>query len=306
MLKYLIIVLDKSCPSYCHYPVSETNRELMDFETLKKAIRFAMIENLNIQYVLPSYPLPKEYNDLIDGIDSSRIANYDKETKAEVYVVNNPYNLPMVESSNSSFVIRVTKESFKETYKDILNFATTVEKVNVVFTDVETFDSNALTQYSAILGHIAGNMRGCTPQINILTDRILLDEMNNCNAGWESVAICPDGKFYVCPAFYYDEDGYSIGDLVDGLNIPNAQLYRLDHAPLCRECDAYHCKRCIWLNRKLTHEVGIPSKQQCEMAHVERNVSRILLLNIKDKNEFFSKKDIPQIDYLDPFDVKQK
>lgn len=43
--------------------------------------------------------------------------------------------------------------------------------------------------------------------------------MNNCNAGWESVTLAPDAKFYVCPAFYLGNDGYAIGDLQKGLDI---------------------------------------------------------------------------------------
>lgn len=70
---------------------------------------------------------------------------------------------------------------------------------------------------------------------------------------------------------------YSIGDLQNGMNIKNSQLYKLDYAPLCRQCDAYQCKRCIWLNRKMTYEVNIPSHEQCVMGHLERNASRNLL-----------------------------
>lgn len=70
---------------------------------------------------------------------------------------------------------------------------------------------------------------------------------------------------------------YSIGDLQNGMNIKNSQLYKLDYAPLCRQCDAYQCKRCIWLNRKMTYEVNTPSHEQCVMGHLERNASRNLL-----------------------------
>jgi CXXX repeat peptide maturase len=78
-------------------------------------------------------------------------------------------------------------------------------------------------------------------------------------------------------------------------------IYKLDHAPLCRKCDAYQCKRCIWLNRKTTLEVNTPSHEQCVVAHLERNASRNLLTNIRKYGAFLADKEIKGIDYLDPF-----
>ncbi|MCB6675385.1 hypothetical protein L0N23_03615 [Bacteroides intestinalis] len=101
-------------------------------------------------------------------------------------------------------------------------------------------------------------------------------------------------------------DGYSIGDLENGLDIRNSQLYRLSHAPLCRHCDAYQCKRCIWLNRKMTLEVNTPSHEQCVTAHLERNASRDLLQEIRKSGRFLQGREIMEIDYLDPFDVRKK
>ena len=96
-----------------------------------------------------------------------------------------------------------------------------------------------------------------------------------------AAALASDGKFYPCPAFYYAGCGFS-GDVETGIDLANPQLYRLDHAPLCRRCDAYQCRRCIWLNRKYTNEICVPSHGQCIAAHVERNASRRLLAMMKD------------------------
>ena len=71
---------------------------------------------------------------------------------------------------------------------------------------------------------------GRSPQLNLLTDRLLLDQMNNCGAGETTITLAPDGRFYVCPAFYQSAEGYAVGDLEHGIDIKNQQLYRLDHA----------------------------------------------------------------------------
>lgn len=142
---------------------------------------------------------------------------------------------------------------------------------------------------------------------------MMLDKMNNCGAGDTTITLAPDGKFYVCPAFYLtnEEDvigklNGSVGDLSQGLEVKNPQLYKLDHAPLCRGCDAYQCKRCVWLNRKTTYEVNTPSHEQCVVAHLERNASRDLLNAIRKHGRFLpEREDIKEITYLDPFDVKE-
>ena len=73
MLKYLIIQLDDTSVSFCHYEKRRTQRRLMPLDVLKKAIFFAMKENLTIQMVYPDYDLPQEYLDTIDTIDHADI-----------------------------------------------------------------------------------------------------------------------------------------------------------------------------------------------------------------------------------------
>jgi CXXX repeat peptide maturase len=97
----------------------------------------------------------------------------------------------------------------------------------------------------------------------------------------------------------------SVGDLDNGIDIPNKQLLQLDHAPLCRICDAYHCKRCIWLNQKMTWDNNTPSRQQCVLAHLERNAARDLQLALKEVG-YLIKNEIKEITYLDPFDIKEE
>ena len=150
-------------------------------------------------------------------------------------------------------------------------------------------------------------VNGKSPQLNLLTDRVMLTAMNNCGAGDTCITVAPNGRFYVCPAFYYDDPDDNVGDLDQGIDIKNRQLYRLGHAPICRRCDAWHCRRCVWLNRRMTLEVNTPSHEQCVMAHLERNATRNLLASIRSKGTFLpDKPEIKEIDYLDPFEKLQE
>lgn len=312
MIQYLIILLDKTATSYCHYENPEKEPGLMPLDTLREGIRFAMKENLNVQFVYPPYELPTDYQKVIESIDHSKIKPaVSADDEADV-VVFNSYE----EMQNFSFqpevayVLRLSKSVLFEYYEALAACFSKMNRLNIVLTDVDSFTEEDFQTYKSVLDVWVEKLEqlyvsGCTSQLNLLTDRLLLDRMNNCGAGDSNITLAPDGRFYVCPAFYLMEDGYAVGSLKEGLDIKNPQLYRLDHAPLCRHCDAYQCKRCIWLNRKTTLEVNTPSHEQCVVAHLERNASRDLLNRIKSHGlQMEGNQEIAEIDYLDPFEVK--
>lgn len=311
--QYIVILLDDTSVSYCHADNPLKEKNLIPLEVLREAILFSMKQNLMIQFVYPKYELPKEYNDLIETIDHIKIGK-------DVLVYDSvPTN---VERKN--VVLRLTIADFLAKQYDIALLLPKVTRLNISITDIENFNDELKEDYKAALGMLNSVLLniykgGNQPEINILTDRLRLNEMHNCEAGVENITLAPNGKFYLCPAFYYDEQmgvstrmnhktkdaSRSVGDLEVGINIPNKQLLELERAPLCRICDAYHCNRCIWLNQKLTWDNNTPSRQQCVMAHIERNASRNLSNKLKDAG-FVLESEIKEINYLDPFDVKEE
>lgn len=321
MLKYLIIQLCDCAPSFCHYHQGVC-KGLISKERLEQGIIWSMKQNVSVQIVYPSYVVPQEYKDLISRIDSVAIIPSDCEDKnlldnAEVIVIESIEKLLICSMRNNvSYVLRTTFGLFLHRYQEVVPVLAKVSRLNVVITDIETITEDQLEDYKTVLGDMAEfvkkeYLQGHLVQCNLLTDRFMLSEMNNCNAGCDTVTLAPDGNFYVCPAFYFEQGNYGlgrgkfdIGTLSSGLCIKNAQLYELDYAPLCRMCDAYQCKRCVWLNRKMTYEVNTPSHEQCVMAHIERNASRLLLRQIQEKGTFIPDKEIMEINYLDPFDFK--
>lgn len=313
MLQYLVILLDDTSVAYCHADNPLKERNLMPLEILRKAILFGMKENLMIQYVYPEYELPEEYHAVIESIDHLKIGR-------DVAVYN--YVPSGITTENAA--LRLTIADFIAKQYDIAALLPQVKRLNICLTDIEAFKDeqiedykNALATLSAVLINLYKADK--QPQVNILTDRLQLTEMHNCGAGDTNITIAPNGKFYLCPAFYYDEkmgisnrlnhhkpsSERSVGDVENGISIPNSQLLKLDHAPLCRICDAFHCNRCIWLNQKLTWDNNTPSHQQCVLAHLERNASRDLQQKLKESG-FAAGEDIKQIDYLDPFDVREQ
>lgn len=306
MLQYLIILLDDTSTSFCHYENPKTERRLIPLETLRQGIRFAMMENLMIQFVYPDYELPQEYQEVIESIDHSKIKPY--KEGADVWVTDKVESI----SSDIPVVLRLEKKNLFANEDKISEALGGISRLNIVLTDVESFTEEDFARYKSLLGKLSDSLEkiyvdGKTPQLNLLTDRMMLKQMNNCGAGDTTITLAPNGKFYICPAFYYEDEADSIGDLVNGLDIKNKQLYRLDHAPICRHCDAWQCKRCVWLNRKTTLEVNTPSHEQCVLAHLERNASRDLLNNIRKHSTFLpEQEEIKEIDYMDPFDNRDE
>lgn len=308
MMKFLIILLDANCPSYCAYEKTEAQEGLMPIEVLKKGIHYALIENLYVQVVYPDYALNEEYMAVLDSVDNIGIASVwsQNANSADVLIIENwDYIGQLNCNSEGTYILRSSKESLFDQYVLFNDFIKKVRRVNLVLTDIDTFSDNDFARYKDVLQNIAENIvdrfqkEAILSELNILTDRITLNQMNNCNAGIESITLAPDGNFYVCPGFFYEEK--SVGDIYSGLCIKNPQLLKIDNAPICSQCDAYHCKRCVWLNNKTTLEINTPSHEQCVVSHIERNASRELLIGLK-KSGFKTDAKIKKIGYLDPFE----
>ena len=312
-LQFLVILLDDTSVSYCHANNPLTERKLMPLDILRQSIRFGMKHNLMIQFVYPNYELPAEYNKLIETIDHIKIGR-DVQILDYVPQMSDTHNL----------VLRLTIADFISKQYEIADLLPQITRLNICLTNVEDFKDEQIDEYKkalTTLNVVLLNLykQGKNPQLNFITDCLQLTEMKNCGAGVVNITIAPNGKFYLCPAFYYDEQSglsnrmnyktkevsRSIGDLEHGIDIPNKHLLQLEYAPLCRICDAFHCNRCIWLNQKLTWDNNTPSRQQCVLAHLERNAARDLQLNLK-KTGFVIGREIKEITYLDPFDIKEE
>ncbi|MBO4315340.1 MAG: CXXX repeat peptide maturase [Prevotella sp.] len=311
MLTHLIIMLDDTSVSYCHY--NGTNeRILISLDDLKAGIVWAMKENLNVQFVYPDYELPTEYNNLIDTIDHINIKPENLSDGAEVVVLTDWKERQHEVANGVTYILKTSRNELEKCCDSISDLLKRGARVVVVLTDIETFTDADILPYKALLEKLAEGLcedyqAGKSAQLSLLTDRIMLNEMNNCNAGVNNITLAPNGRFYLCPAFYYDNPRDDMGDLKRGLNIKNQNLLDLDHAPICRNCDAYHCKRCIWMNCRLTFDLNTPSHQQCVIAHLERNASKLLQQKLKEKGiRLNPSHEIQEIDYLDPFSIINK
>lgn len=313
MLKYLIIPLSGNAVSFCHYNSQERPNDFIPVETLRNAIFWAMKENLSVQFVYPASDVPDEILAAIDTVDHidivpSDMSDAELRTQADIVVFDDWNDIDRYEfSDGKAYVVRTSLAAFIGNVQTVKSVLPKLDRLNVVLTDIPGMSDMQIDSYKESLESLIPAVAkeyvaGHPVQLNVLTDRMVLDGMNNCNAGDESITLASDGNFYICPAFS-DKPENAVGNIQTGLDVRNPQLYKLTHAPICRICDAYQCKRCVWLNKILTREVNTPGREQCVLAHVERNASKKLLEELRKLAPgYLEDKKIEEVGYLDPFE----
>jgi len=179
-------------------------------------------------------------------------------------------------------------------------------KINITITNLDSyFDENDYReQLTRIVDHLVklNEQKGEDYyKISIFEDIFneisnRYPEHRNCKAGDRSYAYAPNGKFYVCPAYYSVQPDHDAGNIIDGMKLKNQHLYKADYQPICKKCDAYQCINCVYLNESITKEVNISPSYQCRKSHIEREVA--VLYMAKQHKNF----NISQVGYIDPME----
>lgn len=297
-MRYLMLIYDASAPSFCYY-ASHGKSARMSIDTLRKAIHFARMEGLLLNVITGSDPLPRDVREELDGIVHTLIApwNYPHDNVNDVLVVEWSPDLAFAslpDNPQANIIMRIPREALPLLSETVRKLLWKGCRLNLQMLDTNRWTEDDFGVYAGQLEQLASFVPGSGMELNILTDRLNLQKMNSCGAGDDCITVAPDGKFYVCPGFYYD-DAVPCGDLENGLALPNKYLYKIENAPICRICDAWQCRRCIWMNLRSTGEVNTPSRGQCVAAHKERHASVIVSTGTSEPLE-----DVP---YEDPFDT---
>lgn len=288
-------------------------------DILQRMVDYAQANELTINFLYGQTEPPQPQRSLIESVSHALIVPL---ALAESY----PESVVVIESGEieqaaadkglrrspeRNVIVRLGNEHLPQLATTLPLLFGAFQRLNLCLTGLEKITETELEVYGQQLLTLAGTVadqyhHGDIFELNVLSDRMILDSMRNCEAGCEHCTVGPDGRLYLCPGFLYDYPGATIGSLAKGIQIPNAELLRLDHAPLCLSCDAFHCKRCIYLNKKFTLEINTPSRQQCVASYKERNASEQILTLLRDLPAFSAIKLIPSIDYCDPFEVRHQ
>ncbi|MCX7920903.1 MAG: radical SAM peptide maturase, CXXX-repeat target family [Clostridia bacterium] len=296
--KYLQFITSDDITPHCTYRNWRNTNNVMSREVVTKGLEFAYKNGFTTVFL---------GNAGVNSVNGFSIVNAKDSnlTENSIAVCDNDSKLPSGLEGNC--ILLICKENLHEMNRLIKEIYPSAGRINVILEDIEKWSNADIEVYTAqvedLKKFIVDTYKEGNPlEVSVLTDRLNLKAMCNCDAGNNTFALAPNGKIYMCPAFYFDNTDSHVGDLESGIYIKNKQLLEVENAPLCSVCDAYHCKRCKYLNKKLTGEINIPSKMQCIISHIERNKSRELQQELIKENFISDKCNIEEIHYLDPLD----
>lgn len=311
MLTHLLVLVDGSAPSFCHYDHDRRETELLPLATLEQAVAFARSRRLALTLLLGREELPPEYRAVLDKADYAAIVPAGLAARYPdailVLDADDPGSFPDEAGAKRQLILRLPRRRLGDMAALVRSCLGRAARLNLYLGGIDRYTAADIDEYGRQLelaaGYVADLYRqGCLPEVNIFSDRMLLNGMNNCDAGVVHLTAAPNGNFYICPGFYYDDEDNAAGSLADGVTLANGQLLTLANAPVCSCCDAYHCKRCVYLNGRTTLEWNTPSREQCVLAHLERNAARLIRQRLGATPPFSQLRAIPAVDYLDPFD----
>lgn len=279
-LNTVIVLTATDATPFCISSIHPKESMLISLPDIQKIVREAELRGWDLQFVYPPYQLPAEYVSVIDSVPHKAITPVISSIKGDAVVINGWGEISKCKQHAPIYILRTRLVDFYNNISDIEKVLNLSDRLEIVFLDDPSFSENEEESYRGALRKLTSIVLKCWSephrvQVNLITDRLHLHKMVNCNAGAQSVTLAPNGRYYICPSFYYTNENDSCGDLEHGLNIKNPLLYKLDHSPLCISCKAYHCNRCVYLNKQKTLEVNIPSFEQCKKAELELEASKL-------------------------------
>jgi CXXX repeat peptide maturase len=319
MFNYLLVILEKGAVPFCHYSNpyyhSLAQPSFMPLEILEEVVVYAGTNGQFLNYLYGKHPLPKEYDDLIGTTSHVKMIPLCQKGKYTdgvlVLEADENHLFGVIESdSGRNLILRAGAADLPDLSDTVDALRGKFKRLNIHLVGMESFTEKDLITYENQLIKIGNTLQRCYQagdeiEINVLSDRLLLQQMNNCDAGLKHLTIAPNGKVYICPGFYHDDETSAVGILAEGQELTGCmpRLFELSCAPICSRCDAYHCKRCVYMNKVKTLEFNVPSREQCQIAHAEREVSRRLLKSLRATRLFDALQTIPGLPYNDPFDM---
>ena len=278
------------------------------------ALQYARENFLQPIFVHPQHELKMVDHLIWEGYDVEHIIPgeflelaHEKGFK-KILPVYNTESLEKTYQHTDNCIVQIEQSEISKLSALIIHLFENTERINLNVTNLDgAFDEKLYQdQLDKIKDYLVENLRSphTLKELNVLTDLCFLSDHDNCGAGNKSFAVGPDCNLYVCAGFYKKGGEFSIGNVRDGITRANSErLYAQSAHPICRDCDAYQCVNCVYLNHNATNEVNVSPSYQCRKAHIERRISSDLLKELQEDPLYSSlveNRKIEVQDYLDP------
>ncbi len=303
--KYMIFITSDKSTSHCIYESNGENN-VMSQDIFDKGMKFCDNNNF-IPVILEDNNNRFKY----DGDNSLTIMKgiNEREDINGVSVLSMSEEF-IGEDCNDACIVNVYKENIYELANFIEKIKENYSRINLIIKDIQHWSENDVEKYSHELDKLIKiivksyeNDEGI--DINVLTDIFELTEHNRCSSGIYTYALAPNGKIYMCPAVYFNDDKKYLGSIEDGILKEFKEEFKSKNLIICSKCDSYHCKNCKFINELMTEEINMSPRIQCLISNLEKEKSYILQQVLIDNN-LISRKHITNYIhhdvYKDPID----
>lgn len=298
--KYLQFLLDNNTTPHCAYDNKNSSEKKMSKEVILKGLKFA--ENNDFEPIFLG-----DMNNVLSDVQTSSFINMvDSSSNNKqpncISIYNN--DIKNVEEGENCIIL-IGKDNISSISRLVNDVQGANYRINLILQDIAKWEESDIKLYEVELNKISKIIEksyedGNPKEINVLTDRLTLNKICDCGAGVDTFTLAPNGNIYICPAFYFKNEEEHIGNVEKGIQNLDKYHLRIEDAPICSNCDSYHCKRCIYLNKELTLEYNTSPKIQCIISHIEREATRKLQENLMRKKLISKANIIEELDYKDP------
>ncbi|KAA5806826.1 radical SAM protein [Thermoanaerobacterium thermosaccharolyticum] len=308
--QYLLLLTSDDVVPHCIYYNKKSTNNMMDKNLIIKGLNFAQQNNMIPAFIGYNKFINNELKagDYLIFIDWENYKNnFISKVCNKNSIIIYDGDIREVNNKIDNCILFISKQELDKLYTNIERASLITKRINIIIKDLMLWNENDIKIYNNQLDKVnilITNLykSGFTFEINILTDLLYLKTMCDCGAGIDNFTLAPNGKIYYCPAFYFDNPDDYIGTIESGIDFDNIPIKSAKGSPGCKNCDAFHCRRCIYLNKKFTNEFNIPPKIQCIISHIERNKSKELQRKLMSEDLMKFSNVISDIDYLDPLE----
>ena len=309
--KRLYFLLSDDYITFCQHENTATSLESMHSFDILDGLKYARHNFFDPIFVHSRNKF--EFED-IKEYDAYRIHHivpakfYKEASNLRDYILvfeKNDLDLPVIGLTECQF--NINSHDIANLYNYIKVLFCITKKISINVTNLDKyFDENEYRkQLTEIMNHlfkINEQKGGDYYKINLFDD--IINEVNNrypehrnCKAGDRSFAYAPNGKFYICPAYYSVQSDRDIGNIKKGIiKLKNQHLFKAEYQPICKKCDAFQCLNCVHLNENATMEVNVSPSYQCRKSHIEREIV-VIYMAMQHKTLKIS-----QVEYCDPME----
>ena len=269
-LKYINFITSDNMPPHCGYQVKKKGVNKMPHDILQKGIHFCKDNHLIPIFLGKcNHSLREDKNQFFEILSSSE--SHPQNNFISVY----DNNVVSANEGSNVAILLINKNNIKDIFSFCSELSKCKVRTNLFIQDLSDWNEDNIAEYDTQIILLRELLEKCINEnkryhINLLSDLIYLQSSRDCGAGTTSISLAPNGKFYICPAFYFENENNHIGDLEEGITPIDKKFLLRNLSPICSHCNISNCSRCLYLNKRLTNELHIPPKVQCRINQINK------------------------------------